>query len=310
MKLGRQFLTFLILIVSSYSLFAGDISVKVEQTKQTGLFSLAVGSEVSLMSINPLMNPSLTGAAVFIGEAKHPDGQSAYELYLNKQDQKIYYIKTADIDQTLSVGLNKQSVVNPDPQVGGTCTAYAINYFLHQTNLSGFQGTGELNQKISSEKGRSSLLVSAVNEYYLTPRHRYSIAGILNKYGKTFGFNCKKTIADSYDQLREKILSQLKTGSPVMVSFNIGPNMYHSPFALEMLNGQSPTMDDRLWIPRKIGERKFGGHTVVAAASFEFNNKTYLVMIDSDWSEPRIWDMDLFLNSKTALSEIEIMTCR
>jgi hypothetical protein len=110
--------------------------------------------------------------------------------------------------------------------------------------------------------------------------------------------------------MASNVLAQLKTGLPVLFSFNIGPNMYSAPFSIQMAGQKNVELDNRLWIPRKTGERNSGGHSVVAAGSFELNNKTYLVMIDSDWSEPRIWDMDSFLNDKTALGEVEFVSCK
>ena len=85
--------------------------------------------------------------------------------------------------------------------------------------------------------------------------------------------------------------------------------MAQSPFALKLYD-QNSDLDNRLWIPRKSGERNNGGHSIVAAGAFELNNRTYLVMIDSDWSEPRVWDMDSFLNDRTVLNEIDFISCQ
>ena len=144
----------------------------------------------------------------------------------------------------------------------------------------------------------------------MTPQHRNSIDGILNGYGKKFGFHCKKYMTDNFEDAKKNIISNLSLGTPVLFSLNIGPNMAESPFSLQYYDKNKPEMDTRLWIPRKIGERNSGGHSIVAAGFFEYINKTFLVMIDSDWSEPRVWDLELFLNNKTALSEMEFISCK
>jgi hypothetical protein len=77
-----------------------------------------------------------------------------------------------------------------------------------------------------------------------------------------------------------------------------------------MYGQKNAELDSRLWIPRKIGQRNSGGHSIIAVGSFDLNQKTYLLMLDSDWSEPRIWDMDSFLNDKTALDEVEFVSCK
>jgi hypothetical protein len=205
---------------------------------------------------------------------------------------------------------SKQAILDPYEQMGGTCTGYAIFDFLAQINLSNFEGTKELSKILSNEEGRTQLLADSINQYYLIQSHRFSITGILNGYGKKFGFTCKNYKSDNYEKTKAYILKQLATGLPLIVSFNIGTKMAHSPFMMEKFQEPNGELDNRLWIPRKIGQRNNGGHSIVAAASFEVENKTYMVMIDSDWSEPRVWDMDSFLNDKTALSEIDFISCK
>lgn len=302
MKISSRVYVFIYsLFVSLNLLAAADIQIKIDSAKPIGAFTVGIGSEVTLESTDA----RVAGPSVFLGKAIHPDGVAAYEIYLNKTEQKIYYIQASHFESTAA----NQTVLNPYEQAGGTCTGYAIYDFLQQTHLSGLKGTGILSSKLSTEKGRTTLLVDNINEYYLTPQHRYSIQGILNKYGKDFGFKCATYKYKTYEKLRERILNQLNAGSPVAISFNLGPDMYPSPISLNMFDTPE-RIDSRLWLPRKIGERKSGGHTIILAGSFEFNNKTYLVTIDSDWNEPRIWDMDLSLNSKTAIEEVEVSICK
>lgn len=299
----NKFSSLLFVLFFTNLLVAAEISISVEKAKATASFDLAVGSEVTIES--PI--PEQAGPAIYMGKATMPNGTESFQMFLNKSQNKFLFFKPSDIDMG---SLKTQSILNPYEQAGGTCTGYAIFGFLAQTHMAGFKGSGVLAKKLSDEKGRTTLLVDNINEYYLTPQHRYSIQGILNKYGRDFGFSCKTYKYETYERLKSRIVGQLNSGMPVLVSFNIGPNMYPSPFELKLVN-DSASIDQRLWLPRKEGERNSGGHTVVAAASFEYNQKSYLIMLDSDWTEPRVWDMEAFLNDpKTATNEIELTVCK
>lgn len=292
----------LCLIYSVHS-YAANMSVAVGDAQAVGAFPVGIGSTVNLSSDDS----KIAGPAVFLGNAVRADGTSTYQMYLNKNSQKAFYIESSNFNH---IDSKFQTVLDPIEQAGGTCTGYAIYDFLQQTNLSGFEGSGELAKVLSNEEGRTNLLVDSVNQYYLVTQHRNSISGIVNGYGKKFGFTCKSFKTDSFEKAKAKILPQLKLGLPIIFSFNIGPNMVKAPFPIEMVDQKNSELDNRLWVPRKTGERNSGGHSIVAAGSFEMNNKTYLVMVDSDWSEPRIWDMELFLNNKTAIDEVEFISCK
>ncbi len=292
-----------LLLVLQSTAFAAGISVAVNEKKEVGAFSVGVGSIVTLKTDDEKLN----GRATFLGKVMHSNGSESFQMYLDKKGEKVYYIDASDFARKNS---KLQTVIDPYEQAGGICTAYAIYGFLQQTHLSGFAGTGELAKALSTEDARTYLVADAIHEYYMTPAHRYSVRGILDKYGKRFGFKCKKYQTDKFELAKNHIMKQLDQGSPVIISFNIGPKMVNSPFSLEMYGEANPEIDGRLWIPRKVGERNSGGHTIVAAASFTHNERLYFVTVDSDWSEPRIWDVEETLNKKTALSEIEFVTCK
>lgn len=305
LKKSVGFTAILLLLVSFQAVAERNISTSITTGIETGIYPVGIGSHVNLKSEDQTIN----GPAIFIGSTVFPDGSNSYQMYLSEKSKKVFYI-SPDHFKRLNLS-RQQKVLDSYEQAGGTCSAYAINNFLQQTNLTGFAGTGELEKVVKTEEGRTWLLADAINEYYLTLSHQYSLNGIMNKYGKRFGFKCKKLQTDSFEKASELLLSHVKIGSPVIVSFNIGPKMVTGPFALEVYDQKNVKLDERLWIPRRTGERNSGGHSITAVGSFESNNKTYLVMLDSDWSEPRIWDMDEFLNhKKTALDEIEFITCK
>ncbi len=296
----------LLLFVLSSSLYASDIKVKIEQSKSAGQFGYGIGSDVTIESPYKEIN----GPSIFLGKSIFPDGSDSDQMYLNKKSKIIYYIESNRINKTARL----QTVLSPYEQAGGTCTGYAMYDFLQQLQLSGFVGTGELDKSLIDERARTSLLVDNINEYYLTPKHNYSIQNILKKYGKTFGFTCKQFHTEDYQLMKEKMLAHLQTGIPLIIEFYTGEDMVNSPFTLQRYRQSKKVqlpIDERLWIPRKKGEKKSDGHSIVIAGSFEVEGKTYLVVIDSDWVEPRVWDMDAFLNDKkTALDEVIVTTCQ
>lgn len=290
--------------ILSFDTFAGPLwTSTVLKAKAVGEFPIGIGSVMTLSTTEKNLN----GEALFLGSTQLPGGERSYQMYLNKKSKKFFLVPG---DLFPKVKASQQTVIDSYQQAGGTCSAYAIYNFLQQTNLAGHKGTGELNKLLSTEEGRTFLLADAINEYYLTMSHRYSLRGILNKYGKSYGFTCKMMKTDSYEKAKKSVLAQLATGLPVIFSYNIGPNMVKGPFKMEVYDNRGPVLDERLWIPRRVGERNSGGHTIVAVGSFELGEKTYLVMVDSDWSEPRVWDMDEYLNhEKTALEEVEFVSC-
>ncbi len=203
-----------------------------------------------------------------------------------------------------------ENVLDPYPQQGGTCTGYAIDHFMIQTALDGFRGNGALVRSLSTEEGRTGLLADSINQYYLVLQHRFSIRGILDGYGKRFDFKCQNKIFSSAAEARGFLLRKLSQGQPVLISFNIGTQMRTSPFDLMMMRPASyKPLDRRLWVPRKISERNGGGHAIVAASVFQLGGRPEVMVIDSDWSEPRIWDLNDYLDDRTAIQEVEFVTC-
>ncbi len=284
--------------------FAGDITIVTKKAVSVGAFKVGIGSLLEFKTDEKKLN----GEQVFLGNVLRADGSEMYKMLLSSTEKKVYYVDSQYFSRK---NKDQQTLIDPYIQVGSTCTGYAINGFLNQTNLAQFEGNGVLKKELQTEEGRSQLLAHAISEYYLTSSHKYSIRAILNSYGKTYGFKCGLLKTENFSEAKSFILSQLASGLPVIVSFNIGPVMHPSTFPLEMYEKNDVKIDDRLWLPRRVGERNSGGHTIVAAGSFEVEGKTYLTMLDSDWNEPRVWDMELSLNhAKTALNEVEFISCK
>jgi hypothetical protein len=280
-----------------------EIQVRIQQPYARGVYSVATGSSITLEV--PGQNTPRPG--LFLGRAVKPNGELDSYLLLDQRTMNVLYAPPSSV-QIVDRGL--ENILDPYAQAGGTCTGYAIDHFLIQTELSGFRGNGTLAKTLSTEEGRSGLLADAINQYYLVLQHRFSIRGILDLYGKRFGFKCQDKTFTRAAFARSYLEQALAKGTPVLISFNIGTQMKTSPFDLRVIKGASYShLDRRLWVPRKVGERNGGGHSIVATSIFQFNGKSEVIVADSDWSEPRIWDIADYLDDQTAIQEVEFITC-
>lgn len=292
-----------VFLLSSIAAMAAPIQVEVTRGYTQGGYPVGVGSLVSML----FPGQSAAQPGLFLGRLVQPGGQLDSFMFFDPQHAVIYYVPASAVSMSDS-GL--QNVLRLYEQVGGTCTAYAIDDYLQQLHLSGFVGNGQLGATLSTEEGRTQLLANAINEYYLEPQHQYSTNAILNGIGKGYGFTCKAKSFSDLATLQTFLETTLATGTPVAVGFNVPPDMFNAPFTL-IDEAVSPTQaqDNRLWIPRQIGQRASGGHTVVAIASFIWNSRLELLMLDSDWDAPRVWDFNSVFNSRTALEEVEFDVC-
>ncbi len=283
--------------------FADSIQVQVDQAIHTNGFSLGVGSRITLKV--PGMKTSHAG--VFLGQLVQPDGTISKYMVLDQDSAKVYLADEKDIDFPKA---SFEPILRQYDQINGNCTGYAMDHFMQQLYWSGFTGTGKLKEELSTEKGRTQLLVEAIDDYYMVPQHKLSIKGILNTFGKRFGFKCEKKMFSDSTNAINYVEKNAKAGNPVLISFFIGPNMATSDIKITDYK-TNKSVDPRLWIPRKTGERESGGHSVVVAGAFEYKGREKLLMLDSDWSEPRIWDVQDYLgNAKTAVAELEFYTCK
>ena len=134
-------------------------------------------------------------------------------------------------------------------------------------------------------------------------------------YGREFGLRCEKEIFQDTESAIRYVNEKTAQGIPVLISFYTGPNMVNAPFSLQIFSSSGNRgplqglLDSRLWIPRQIGERQSGGHSVVAVASFAQGRHTAFLMLDSDWSEPRVWDASAYLGGKADLKNLEFYSC-
>lgn len=243
---------------------------------------------------------------ILLGQLVRHDGSFHSLMTLNPEKSTIEYISASHFASPLS---RAQNVLKLYQQQGETCTAYAIDDFILQSHIAGMAGNANLTSALADEEGRASLLADTISQYYLVLQHRFSIQGILKGYGQKFGFSCRKKVFSDLTVAREYLKTSLHSGLPVLVSFYVGQNMSEGPFKMEKVDQSTPSEDTQLWLPRKMGERNSGGHSVVAVGSFTMAGADYVVMLDSDWALPRVWDLNQALSDRTAIHEVEFYTC-
>lgn len=291
---------FMVSLCVGTSSFA-NITVKVTARQAKPSFNVATGSTVSLTYSE--LGETHTGT--FLGKLVQPDGSLNKYMLLDENQSTIYLSDPID---TVLPRLTYQTVLRQYDQVDGTCTGYAIDHLMQQLHWSNFKGNGKLAETLSTEYGRTQLLVESVNNYYLALQHKHSIDGILEQFGTRFGFNCAKHVYTNVTEAQAYVEKHLATGMPMLISFWIGPNMVKSSLKAEDYESRQVS-DDRLWVPRKVGERKSGGHSVVAVSEFVSKGRKKLLMLDSDWHEPRVWDLEDYLGGKVKIDEIEFYGC-
>jgi hypothetical protein len=159
---------------------------------------------------------------------------------------------------------------------------------------------------MESDRKRLQFIEEIIDLYYL--QNKLNITTLMKNFGKRFGFVCKSNPFTDPKKAADFIFNKTSEGKPVLIDFNIGPDMVTSTYDLndyETVSGR----DARLWVPRKVGQRNAGGHVIVAAAAFVSKGKKKILVLDSDWAEPRVWDLERYLSKKAAVKEMGFHTC-
>lgn len=293
---------FFVLLSFSTTIHAEVASLKVIRELQTINADLAIGSKIELQFKSG--NPKVTGT--FLGRMINNPDYGDEILFLAEKKNEVQMIDTDSVKTSFPKD-SLQSIVSPNIQSGDTCAAYAIYHYWQQTHEFGFPGNGVLSQSFSTERSRMQVLEEAITRYYMG-RASADLQSSLKKFGDTYGFKCKeKVFVESADAI-EFVYKRASEGKPVLMEFFIGPTMADSEFMLIDFETNS-AMDNRLWVPRKVGQRNSGGHALVAVGGFIQNGKRFVLVLDSNWTEPRLWDLDEYLGGKTAIKEMIFHGC-
>lgn len=280
----------------SLSSFAA-VQLKVLKPVEVLGYDLGVGSRIQLTTEE---DETLTG--LYLGRmAEHPD-RGDEVLFLNERTGKVLLVDTESI--RFSKKNSMQVLISTVDQAGDTCAAYAVFHFWQQFSL--WADNESLKTSFSTERSRMKFLEESITSYYMGRDN--SLKRVLNKFAKSFDYKCGEKSFEDGAEAADFVFETAASGSVVLMEFDIGPKMVRSLNPLKD-HETGEELDDRLWIPRKVGERSSSGHAIVAAAAFEFKGKRKLVVLDSNWNEPRVWDADDYFGGKTAIDEMIFHSC-
>lgn len=280
---------------------AETVKVEIVNLKKHLNFSFGIGSKVKL---NFTSNQT-TKEAIFLGRMVNQDIEAEEFLFLDEKKTRILMIDAKNIE-----GIRKsraEAIVRPIDQKGSTCAAYGLFHFWNQMYASGFNQSENLSQMMSSDRTRLQFLEETIDLYYL--QNRINLTNIIKLFGKRFGFSCKGHNFKNSRDISDFLFAKAQEGKPLLIDFNIGPDMVSSSY--EVKDYENPiAVDPRLWVPRQVGQRNAGGHVIVAAGSFISRGKKKLLILDSDWSEPRVWDLEKYVARNSAYKEIGVHSCQ
>jgi hypothetical protein len=296
-----KFITSLLLLTLSSQILASDVTVKVLSAVKGETYDLGIGSKVELT----IPGRKTVMDSVFLGRMVNSEEWGEEYLFLDIEKTRIYMI---DAD-TVKMGYSKKrihTITAPVDQAGETCAAYAIFHFWRQMFEVGFKGNETLTTTMGTEKGRLKFLEQSIEKYYIS--EDANLPKIQKENGTTFGFKCKSHTFKEPQAASDFVYNKAAEGKPVMMEFNIGSDMVTSTY--EVSDYENPRIHDaRLWVPRSTGQRENGGHVIVVAGAFVAKGKKKLLILDSDWSEPRVWDLNKQLGKKTAIKEMLFYSC-
>ncbi len=293
------------------------LKVVIEDAIEKNGFKVGIGSR---MTIRVDKNRYIEGT--FLGRMVSRDRKSTDFLFYHYVDDKIYVVNKDKFDIYLGsrrVGESKtQPILDPLAQPGETCAAYAIDHFFHVLDLNEIEVTGSLREKLSTEDGRTNLLVQLVEDYYINERKhnninlilKGNIKSLVKSRAEKLGLNCRILGAKDPARFVADMLAAMTAGSPVILEFYIGQNMRTTQYQVvdpDKLHGE----DRRLWIPRKRGEKNGGGHAIVASNFFYSpkSDRLKFMVQDSDWEEPRAWDVEEYITKRRKTSGMIAHVC-
>jgi hypothetical protein len=287
---------------STWEQASAPVQIELQARVRLDRFELGVGSRVKLVFSS--QRGPVDG--IFLGRVVESNGRGDEMLILDLQKTRAYLIDRVNARFSGRAG-RAQLILRPMDQQGQTCAAYAFTHYWQQYALAGFPRNESLSEMMASERSRTKFLEENISRYYLD--RSISVASVMKRLGVRFGAVCKTHQFASGSMAADFVYRHSKAGIPVLIDFFLGPNMVTSTY--ETVDFEKPgTIDSRLWVPRRKGEGVFSGHAIVSAAAFEARGRRKLLVIDSNWDQPRIWDVDRYLSDRTAAKEIGFTVCQ
>jgi hypothetical protein len=288
---------FLMFIIFA-SCLPGQAGVKLNILRPVNnpLYQLGIGSFVEIEHDKETMR------GTFLGRMVNHEIFSEEFLLMDEKSGKVFLINSHSFRNKSRM----HPLISTIDQTGSTCAAYAIYHLWQQNNELYSAKSPELNKTFVQERTRMKLLEEAISRYYLGRSVNLNL--ILNKFADRFNFKCIVKTFKDVAKAKQFVYDRTQEAQPVMIEFNIGPSMAISTHGLQDFE-TGTVFDNNLWVPRKKGEKNKGGHVVVAAGSFQVNGKPKVMVLDSNWNEPRVWDLSDYFPASTAIEEMIFHTC-
>ncbi len=266
------------------------------EPSQIPAFDLSIGNKIRL---------SNTATPVtFLGLMTHNHDRKDKVIIFSPPYEVHFY----NLDQLqMKPRLKLQKVVTPMDQATNTCSAYALYNFWHQQSLSE-NSSSTLHQSFSSERERMQFLEKALYGYYV--ENITDMDRLLNRFERLFQKRCKVSQFATVEEGKKFLSEHDYQSSPLLTEFWIGKqDMFVSPLTYHDVASRTE-LDPRQWVPRLVGERKRSGHMVVIVQEIKITDKTFLLVLDSNWTQPRLWDKEHFFQAKTAIKDMLFHVCR
>jgi hypothetical protein len=238
-------------------------------------------------------------SAYFLGRIVAPEGDDAGILVYEATRNLVHLVPMDQIEGTLSDG----TVLRPEQllpvmrsrnQVEATCQPYAMNNCISQLARvrAGQPNLANADQlawrrTLSTEVGRSELLVRALLQRFDSKNTPLAQAVEL---AKPFGFVVYDIPRNNLNDFKAKFLEQVGWNWPTVVSFDVAESM-GTHEANIIAHGSTDTYLRELWLPMRKGQTKADRHVVVALGTIPLpNGQTKILILDSNWRVPRLWD--------------------
>jgi hypothetical protein len=284
----------------SAAIAAEDVTVTVQERSQHPHFSIGIGSRLELQ----LPNEQILVPAIFLGRMVDQERRKTEYLFLDEKQTKILMIDPVNVQGLRSS--NSQPVISPINQIGSTCAAYGIFHFWNQIYVTRLPALPILAETMMSDRRRMQLLEEVLDIYYI--QNRTNISTLMKSLGKRFGLRCRNNPFSDGKNAADFLYRSARAGVPILLDFNVGRDMVRSTY--EVTDYETlVTRDPRMWVPRQVGQRNSSGHVIVVAAAFMGKGRRKLLVLDSNWTEPRVWDLELHIARGAAVREMGFHTC-
>ena len=291
----------LLIFIFTGSVWASEVKLSIISSFKNGMNDIGIGSKVELQDLK--LNQKIN--TIFLGLMSNHEALGDEVLLMNEKDGKVLMLDSEAVKSNV-IKKKMQTIISPFDQSGETCAAYALFHFWRQFSENHPSASPLLLSTMNVESGRMKFLEESITTYYMS-RVSY-LRTVMKKYALRFGLKCREFNFKEPKKAIDFIVNKTSNARPVLIEFNLGPDMDESDHVITDYETNFEA-DPRLWFPRKRGEKNAGGHAIVAVGSFEYQGHSNALVLDSNWTEARVWNLNKYIDSKTAMDEISFHTC-